>query len=151
MYCPACAAPNIENAQYCRACGADISFLSQAVTRPEPENEKRREQGLRNSFIGAGFLLLAMIMLFAAPSPANWALGFSMLCAGFPLLGAGIATILSVRRHELARGMGTREAQKLTGQSIPQLPPRSTSEIVTPPSITEGTTKTLRVPTDHES
>ena len=151
MYCPTCAAQNIDNAQYCRACGADISFLSQAMTRPAPENEKRREQGLRYSFIGAGFLVLALIMLFAAPPPANWAICFSMLCAGFPLLGTGIATILSVRRHELGRGMGTGETQKLTGQFIPQLPPRSTSEIVEPASVTEGTTKILRVPPDHES
>ena len=44
MYCPTCAAQNVDNAQFCRACGADISFLSQAMTRPEPEEEKRREQ-----------------------------------------------------------------------------------------------------------
>ena len=151
MYCPACAAPNIDNAQFCRACGADISFLSQAVTRQEPERAREREKGLRYSFIGTGFLLLGLIMLVAAPRPANWAMCFSMLCAGFPLLGTGIATILTVRRSELGRGLGTGETQRLTGQLIPQLPPRTTSEIVKPPSITEGTTKILRVPSDHES
>ena len=150
MYCPACAAQNVDNAQFCRACGADISFLSRAMIRPEPEKEKRREQGLRYSFTGAGFMLLALIMLFAAPPPANWAICFSMLCAAFPLLGTGIATVLSVRRHELGRGLGT-ETQLLTGQSIPQLPPRTTSEIVKPASITESTTKNLKVPSDHES
>ncbi len=151
MYCPTCAAQNIDNAQFCRACGADISFLSQALTRQEPEKEQQREKGLRYSFTGAGFLLLAMIMLFAAPPPANWALCFSMLCAGFPLLGTGIAAILSVRRYDEGRQLGSGETQKLTGQFVPQLPPRTTSEIVKPPSITEGTTKTLSVPSDHKS
>lgn len=151
MYCPTCATPNVDNAQFCRACGADISFLSQALIRQKPEEEQRREKGLRYSFIGTGFLLLVMIMLFAAPPPASWALCFSMLCAGFPLLGTGVATILSVRRSEQSRRLGTGETQKLPGQFIPQLPPRTTSEIVQPPSITEGTTKTLRGPSDHES
>ncbi|MCM3869938.1 MAG: zinc ribbon domain-containing protein [Pyrinomonadaceae bacterium] len=150
MYCPTCAAHNIDNAQFCRACGSDISFLSQAVIRHEPEKEQQREKGLRYAFIGAGFLLLALIMLFAAPQPANWAICFSMLCAGFPLLGTGVATILSVRRNELSRGLRTGETQKLTGPSIPQLPPRTTSEMVKPSSVTEGTTKSLRVPSDHD-
>ena len=152
MYCPACAAQNIDNAQFCRACGADISFLSKAMTRRVPEKEQQRaERGLRYSFIGAGFLLMAIIMLFVAPAPANWALCFSMLCAAFPLLGSGIATILSVRRYEQSLGLGTGETLKLTGQSVGQLPPRNTSEIINPPSVTESTTKNLRVPSDHES
>ena len=152
MYCPACAAQNIDNAQFCRACGADISFLSKAMTRRVSEKEQERaERGLRYSFIGAGFLLMAIIMLFAAPPPANWALCFSMLCAAFPLLGTGIATILSVRRYERSLGLNPGETQQLTGQSIGQLPQLNTSEIIKPPSVTEGTTKTLRVPSDHES
>jgi hypothetical protein len=152
MYCPSCAAQSIDNAQFCRACGADISFLSKAVTRRVPEKEQQgTERGLRYSFIGAGFLLMAIIMSFVAPAPANWALCFSMLCAAFPLLGSGIATILSVRRYEQSHGLGTGVAHKLTGQSIGQLSPRNTSEIIKPPSVTEGTTKTLRVPSDHES
>ncbi len=150
MYCPGCAGQNIENAQFCRACGADISFLSHAMIRPVPEMEQQREKGLRYSFIGAGFLLLGLIMLFAAPQPANWAICFSMLCAGFPLLGTGVATILSVRRYEQGRGLGAGETQRLTGRSIPNLPPRATSEIVKPASVTEGTTKTLRVPSDRD-
>ena len=152
MYCSVCAAQNIDNAQFCRACGADISFLSKAVTRRVPEKEQQRaERGLRYSFIGAGFLLMAMIMFFVAPPPANWALCFSMLCAAFPLLGSGIATILSVRRYERSLGLGTGETQRLTGQSIDQLPPHNTSEIIRPNSVTESTTKTLRLPSDHES
>lgn len=152
MYCPTCAAQNIDNAQFCRACGADISFLSKAVTRRVPEKEQRRaEQGLRYSFIGAGFLLLAAIMFLVAPPPANWALCFSMLCAAFPLLGSGIATVLSVRRYEQSLGLGKGETHKLTGQSIGHLPPHNTSEIINPPSVTESTTKTLRMPSDPES
>jgi zinc-ribbon domain len=152
MYCPACAAQNIDSAQFCRACGADISFLSKAMTRRLPEKEQQSaEKGLRYSFIGAGFLLIAIIMLFAAPAPTSWALCFSMLCAAFPLLGSGVAKILYVRRYEQGLGRSTRETQNLTAQSASQLPPRNTSEIVQPPSITEGTTKILTARPDNQN
>jgi hypothetical protein len=147
MYCPTCAAQNIVNAQFCRACGADISFLSQAMTRPEPEHEKRREQGLRYTFTGAGFLLVALIMLLTAPQPVNWAIAFAMLCAGFPLVGTGVARVLSVRRRELGRGLGAGETQRPAAQFMP---PRTTSQFVKPASVTEGTTEILRVPSHHD-
>jgi hypothetical protein len=151
MYCPTCAAQNIDRAQFCRACGADIGFLSKAMTRRLPEKEQQTaEKGLRYSFIGAGFLIIAIVMAFVAPAPTNWAICFSMLCAAFPLIGSGVAKIVYVRRFEQALGTGAGETQKLTGQSVGQLPPRNTSEIVQPPSITEGTTKTLSLRPDHE-
>jgi hypothetical protein len=153
MYCPTCAAQNIDSAQFCRTCGADIGFLSQAVTtRRLPEKEQQAaEKGLRYSFIGAGFLLIAIIMLFAAPAPTNWALCFSMLCAAFPLLGSGVAKMLYVRRYEQRLTSGGVETPKVAGQSVSQLPPRNTSEIAQPASITEATTKALRVPADDEN
>ena len=148
MYCPTCAAQNIDSAQFCRACGSDISFLSKGMTRRLPEKEQHTaEKGLRYSFIGAGFLLIAIIILFVAPAPTNWALSFSMLCAAFPLLGSGVAKILYVRKYE----QGLRETQNLTGQSASQLQPRNTSEIIQPPSITEGTTKILPARPDNQN
>ena|SRR2546428_5625161 len=151
MYCPTCAAQNIDNAQFCRACGSDIGFLSKALTRRAPEKEQQlAEQGLRYSFIGAGFLLIAIIMLFAGPAEINWVLCFAMLCAAFPLLGSGLAKILHARRQQQSPRTGTRQTEQLTGQRIDQLPPRNTSEIINPPSVTEGTTKTLKVPTNRE-
>src|SRR5437660_10709477 len=151
MYCPTCAAQNIDNAQFCRACGADIGFLSKARTRRLPEKEQQTaEKGLRYSFIGAGFLIVAFVMAFVAPAPTNWGLCFSMLCAALPLLGSGIAKMIYVRRYEQALGAATGETQKLTGQSGGQLPPRDTSEIIQPASITEGKTKILSVRPDHE-
>jgi len=116
-----------------------------------PEKEQQTaEKGLRYSFIGAGFLIIGIVMAFLAPAPTNWGLCFSMLCAAIPLLGTGVAKILYVRRYEQALGSATGETQKLTGQSVGQLPPRDTSEIIQPPSITEETTKILSVRPDHE-
>ena len=152
MYCPACAAQNIDNAQFCRTCGADISFLSKAMTPRLPEREQQMaEKGLRYSFIGAGFLLIAIIMLFAAPAPTSWALCFAMLCAAFPLLGSGVAKMLYVRRYERTLNSGSAETRKLAGPSVSQLPPRNTSEIAQPASITEGTTKILKARADNEN
>lgn len=37
MYCPKCGMLNIEDAKYCRACGADISLVPQALTKSLPE------------------------------------------------------------------------------------------------------------------
>src|SRR2546427_3866146 len=145
MYCPACAAQNIDNAQFCRKCGADISFLSKAMTPRLPEKEQQMaEKGLRYCFIGAGFLVIALIMLFAAPAPTNWAIGFSMLCAGLPLLGSGVAKMLYVRRYERSLTLGSGETQKFSGSSVSQLPPQTTSEIAQPASVTEGTTRILK-------
>ena len=116
-----------------------------------PEKEQQTaEKGLRYSFIGAGFLIVAIVMAFVAPAPTNWGLCFSMLCAALPLLGSGLAKILYVRRYEQALGPATGETQKLTGQSVGELPPRDTSEIIQPPSITEVTTKILSVRPDNE-
>lgn len=146
-YCPTCAARNIDDAQFCRACGADISFLSEAMK----EERQRAEKALRLSFIGASFLLLAIIMLFAAPAPAGWIFCFSMLCAAFPLLGSGLAEMFYMRRYKRAIGSVTGATQTLTGGRAGQLPPRNTSEIIEPSSVTEGTTKALRVPRGHRS
>ena len=145
MYCPTCAAQNIDDAQFCSACGADISFLSKAMSRRHPEKaQQESEQGLRYSFIGAGFLIIAILMLFAAPPPANWALCFSMLCAAFPLLGSGAAKILSARKErQQSLGPAMETKQEFRGPSIGQLPPPNTAEMIKPPSVTEGTTKIL--------
>ena len=32
MFCPRCAAQNVDDAKFCRACGADISLVPQALT-----------------------------------------------------------------------------------------------------------------------
>ncbi|MDQ3650266.1 MAG: zinc-ribbon domain-containing protein [Acidobacteriota bacterium] len=37
MYCPSCAVQNVEGASYCRACGANISLVPQAMTGRLPE------------------------------------------------------------------------------------------------------------------
>ncbi|MDQ2921259.1 MAG: zinc ribbon domain-containing protein [Acidobacteriota bacterium] len=152
MYCPTCAAQNIDSAHFCRGCGADISFLSKATIRGLPEKEQlTAEKGLRYTFIGAGFLITAIVMALVAPPPANWALCFSMLCAAFPLLGSGIAMTLHVKRYQQNLASGAKEPEKLMGQPVGQLPARNTSEMIQPNSITEGTTKTLRVPSDGEN
>lgn len=41
MYCPQCAAQNVEGAKFCRACGADLRLVSQALKGSLPSNIKR--------------------------------------------------------------------------------------------------------------
>lgn len=40
MYCPQCAAQNIEGAKFCRACGADLRLVSQALKGSLPSNSR---------------------------------------------------------------------------------------------------------------
>lgn len=106
--------------------------------------EQGIEQGLRYTFIGGGFLLLAILMLFAAPPPANWAICFSMLCAAFPLLGSGAAKILSAKKErQPSLGSAPPAQQELRGPSVRSLASPNTAEMIKPPSVTEGTTKIL--------
>jgi hypothetical protein len=152
MYCPNCASQNMEDAQFCRTCGADISFLSKAMSRRgSDKGQEDAEVGLRYSFIGAGFLLIAILMLFAAPAPANWAISLSLLCAAFPLLGSGVAKILATRRGlQQGPGSATRVDQELPASSVDRLPSPNTAEMTNPVTVTEGTTKILQEPKGGE-
>ena len=82
MYCPRCAAQNLDDAKFCRACGADIRLVPQALrgTLPveigtdkgeavEQTEEKKREPatvdaGLKNIFQGIGLLIIFLIGIF---------------------------------------------------------------------------------------
>ena len=72
MFCPKCAAQNLDGASFCRVCGANISLvpnalsggLQQAVapeelTRAEKRALKRAptlDNAFRNTFMGIAFL-----------------------------------------------------------------------------------------------
>ena len=84
MFCPKCAAQNAEGVRFCRACGADISLVPQALTgrlpeakseeveqgrqrhrgrsrkreRTETDDVRMFEKGLANIFLGVAFLIV---------------------------------------------------------------------------------------------
>lgn len=169
MFCPKCAAQNLEGASFCRVCGANISLIPQALTgqlpqAPEDDNELsgrsrgrhgRREPGLdgafRNVFMGIAFLLVTMVLAFSRMGTGWW---FWMLIPAFSMMGTGVAQYIRVKEREkrsfLPGNIDQPSMQR--ARHVDAFPTRSTGELVPPPpSVTEGTTRHLgaEAPTRH--
>ena len=166
MYCPNCANPIEDNQKFCRACGANVSLIPQALTGQlsaasslEDESgyrgrRKRRkipsiENAVGNVFTGIGFLLAALFVSFRFPGGFTW--GWAFLFPAFALMGEGIGQYLKVQelRRERERALFPAGPANLP-QSVPpqprmvELSAPTTSELATPPaSISEHTTKNL--------
>ncbi len=123
MYCPKCAAQNIDDAQFCRACGANISLVSQALSGNPPaasivpplapmiemqgfdlRNRRKdnqplsNERGIRHFFMGVGFLFVAICLaLFSEHGQNDW--WYWMLIPAFSLMGGGVAEIIRCKQN----------------------------------------------------
>ena len=81
MFCPKCATQNLENASFCRVCGANISLIPQALTgqmvQPKSPGQElleedckpgRRgkpltlESAFKSMFMGVAFLIIAIAL-----------------------------------------------------------------------------------------
>src|SRR5215216_3256433 len=113
MFCPKCAAQNLDGASFCRTCGANISLVPQALTGQLPQSSleeivegsrRRRRQGreltldhsFKNIFMGIAFLIVA-IALSRTIGQTWW---FWMLLPAFSMMGTGIAQYIRVREKE---------------------------------------------------
>ena len=161
MFCPKCAAQNLDGASFCRVCGANISLVPQALTgqlqqsSEEPVSRsdrkaRRREATLdnafRNAFMGIAFLLVTMALAFSAMGRGWW---FWMLIPAFSMMGTGIAQYIRFREQQNRPVLGNQQAapQQVQGPvNTTAFPIRNTGELMpTPPSVTEGTTRHLGV------
>jgi hypothetical protein len=171
MFCPKCGTQNIEDAKFCRGCGADIALVPQAMTGHLPEassdhenvvgvvwdargrrrirrqgGEPRLDKAITNLFMGIGFLLVSFSVLLFFPSGRMW--WFWMLIPAFSMLGGGIAEYV---RYKQSKGEEIKPSRAESKKEMPParasaLPPRDTSELVSPPpSVTEGTTRHLNM------
>jgi hypothetical protein len=165
MYCPKCASQNMDNARFCRGCGTDLALVSQALTGQLPQTpvdsgpssgrrdrknrhtkEPRIDKGIQSFVMGMALILVAFGARYYAPAGHIW--WFWMFIPAFSMIGGGIAEMVRWKLHQ-----DQLHANQLVQQQPvampPQtpiaggLPPRSTSEIYTPPSITENTTRHL--------
>ena len=162
MYCPQCATENPDNASFCRGCGANIRFVSQALTGNMPApvaaeaeedyfHGRRRgreqpnvEKGIKNIFMGVAFLLVALGAFKYAPSGRNW--WFWLLIPAFAMLSGGIAEMVrfSMRRKATALpAAGGPTSMPAAPQRPEALPRRNTAELMGPASVTEGPTRHL--------
>jgi hypothetical protein len=166
MYCPNCA-NSIDGVQkFCRACGANVSLVPQAMTGQLPvvvaeddeftSSGKRKrkkvptiEKSVRNIFSGLGFLVAALFVTFWFPGGFTW--GWSFLFPAFALIGEGIGQFLKVKELERQRHPAFYQPPVPANFPPPVPPPPgvevlsapTTSELASPVSVTEQTTRHL--------
>src|SRR5690242_7379256 len=113
MFCPKCAAQNLEGASYCRVCGANISLVPQALTgqvvQPQPqelfEHDGRRRRGkpltlegaFKNMFMGVAFLIISIALSRSIMGATWW---FWMMIPAFSLMGTGVAQYVRVKERD---------------------------------------------------
>lgn len=148
MYCPKCAAQNVDESRFCRACGANLSLIAQALEGRLPEApdsrfvhalQRKREPSIERAvtslFAGFGFLAVALGIGLTGEKGA-----LTMLIPAFYFLGRGVAQIISLQ-----------SAAKQAKPPLPppmhpatnELPPAQLSAGSLPGSVTEETTRTL--------
>lgn len=167
MFCPRCAAHNIDDAKYCRVCGADISLLPQVLsgqtnadlmgtdeTAIEERVKRRRRKGrdkdkpptlekaYENIGVGIAFLIISVMVARFMPGGRFW--WFWMLIPALACVGEGIGQLTRLRREKELEGKSEPLLTESREAYVRNLPPRNTSEILMPPpSVTEGTTRHL--------
>jgi hypothetical protein len=169
MFCPKCAAQNLDGASFCRVCGANISLIPQALSGQLPEARKdegleygrralrklgRRDPSLesvcKNVFMGIAFLLVSVALAFSRMGYGWW---FWMLIPAFSMIGTGVAQYIRLKESQKrSLPADTMRPQSLHSSQVDAFPTRATGELVPPPpSVTEGTTRHLgaEAPTRH--
>lgn len=173
MFCPKCATQNSDDARFCRACGADISLVPQALTgllsesqhhalqaaQETPSAARRRKKkekdapSHRNAYENI-FSAVAFLIIFAGGLifvPKLFMVWIWMIIPAMGYAGHGIGTLLDLRREQKSLGAGATPplfspslVSPSFGRANELTPPRETSEIAPPPaSVTEGTTRHL--------
>jgi MFS family permease len=166
MFCPRCGAQNSDDAKFCRACGTDISLVPQAVTgqlaerlseqdsrggrRHRFDREPTLDRAVRKLIMGLAFVFVAFAILWWTPKGYMW--WFWMLIPAAANLASGVSTYirLAEKKQQLAPPPYVpAQAAVPPPTRASALPPRDTGEIITPPSVTEATTRHLNVPAER--
>lgn len=140
MFCPRCAAHNIDDARYCRVCGADISLLPQMLSGQfttdlanadeagVEEKEKRHkgkhkdkekkaptlEKAFENIGVAVAFLVISVMVARFMPGGHVW--WFWLLIPSFACAGEGIGQLIRIKREKalLQQQQGTQATQAAT-------------------------------------
>jgi zinc-ribbon domain len=166
MYCPHCGVQNAQETKFCRGCGEDLRLVSQAVTRSLPliiahrvdEAIERGRGGWRSYqlfraehrkafgqiLMGLSSLFIIVWMLMLGHGNVSFASGFLLVMT---------LTLLLTSLHELwakkRRGGQAHETEELPSSfRTKELP---ASHEVPAPSVTESTTRRLKVEARREA
>jgi len=154
MYCPNCANQIDETQKFCRACGANVSLVPQALTGEMTRRGRRRhdkpvsiEQAASSFFSGLAFIIVSFAVLRFAPAGRIW--WFWLLIPAFSCMGSGIGLYLKLReqrrQQQLAQFNPVVSQPTLASPATPaqELSAPTTSELHIPSSVTEHTTRHL--------
>ncbi|HKP87229.1 MAG TPA: zinc ribbon domain-containing protein [Blastocatellia bacterium] len=156
MFCPKCATGNVDDAKFCRSCGANLSLVPQAMTGrlPESRHTRRRNRhgrdyegtpnlarGIMQFMMGLGFLVVAAAIFFTAPGGRGW--WWAMLFPAFSLMGGGIARMVGAITATPRVQSGPAQTVMPPAPQTGELPPQQAYNPLPPPSVTEGTTRHL--------
>jgi zinc-ribbon domain len=167
MFCPKCGTENPVTGKFCRSCGTDLGNVSaalsgelqkpQAVLLSQKGNPLTWEGAIVKLFSGLAFLGVSIALSFSQSGRGWW---FWMLIPAFSILGTGVAQIVQLKKHEKNNALQSAVSQNTLQQTQVNeaLPPSQqdfikpsksiydTGELVErPPSVTEGTTKLLKI------
>ena len=158
MFCPKCAAQNVDGASYCRSCGANISLVPQALTgqltpNNPPEDDRldyspygrrwRRgpDYAIRSLTMGVAFAVMAVMTSRFAPGSSRW--WFWLLVPAFLMFSRGFAELIRVNKRKNQPAQPPQPM--LNAVRTPDLPVPKTGELMSAvPSVTEGTTRHLQ-------
>lgn len=172
MYCPQCAAQNVNDAKFCRVCRADLETVALALAdqqlsagagKPQAKDLKaeekwleKRGQGVRNTVQGAilvGTAKLIAIALALFSNKADWMIIWTVFfgwlaCWGAITLAFGVGAFLEsammLRHIKQATGRGVTQTKQLLPDDSEMIPAIATSpELSSQASVTEHTTEPL--------
>src|SRR2546428_6560932 len=112
MFCPTCATQNIEGASFCRACGANISLIPQALSGQLPSapvsddldrllrRRRRREpsieEAIRSLMMGIAFAVISILV--GRYSPGGWTWWDWVLISAVAFFGKGFLQFIRLKQ-----------------------------------------------------
>lgn len=141
MRCLNCGAESITTANFCRMCGGRLREMPAPIPlNPSPDMAR----AIRKLIVGIGLLIVALIPLFEGEPMIWWLLfpGVPMIVKGMRLLAQSNAAGSLQIRHPAPITSAT---TPIAAGSSREVRVRPTRELEPPPSVTENTTRLLKV------
>lgn len=147
MFCPKCAEQNLDDAKFCRACGANVSLVPQALTGSLPTgvNRDKHASGVKFTIISLGLALVAVTVLLVAPPHDGWVFFFLTAVTAVIMFGIAVGEFVGAGhgKHH-APGAEGKTRELAPSEPAGELPPaRETASMIQPASVAESTTRNL--------